>query len=80
MVCLHDLERTHKSDRGTLRRDYGRFGFFFRRSLKKGETLTVHYLFVIERLSGPERTEREKEVARQKAQALYEEFAKRFKR
>lgn len=61
-------------------RDYGRFGFFFRRSLKKGETLTVHYLFVIERLSGPERTEREKEVARQKAQALYEEFAKRFKR
>ncbi len=59
-------------------RDYGRFGFFFRRSLRKGETLTVSYRFVIERLSEPERTQENKEKARKLAQALYEDFVKQF--
>jgi hypothetical protein len=30
-------------------RDYGRFGAFFTQSLKKGETLELHYRFVIRR-------------------------------
>jgi len=28
-------------------RDYGRFGSFFERNIKKGETLTVNYAFAI---------------------------------
>jgi len=59
-------------------RDYGRFGFFFRRTLKKGETLTVSYRFVIERLNGPEQTPEAKENARKIAQSLYDAFAKQF--
>jgi len=57
-------------------RDYGRFGFFFRRSLRKGESLTVHYRFVIERIDGPERTQEEKEKARKFAQSHYDDFVK----
>ncbi len=34
-------------------RAYGRFGFFFRTSLRRGETLSVAYRFVIERLPEP---------------------------
>ncbi|WP_456338035.1 DUF6807 family protein [Fervidibacter sacchari] len=59
-------------------RDYGRFGFFFRRTLRKGETLTVSYRFIIERLNEPERTPEARESVRKSVQALYEAFAKQF--
>jgi hypothetical protein len=36
-------------------RDYGRFGAFFTKSLKKGETLELHYRFVIRRGKPAER-------------------------
>ncbi|MCS7186674.1 MAG: DUF6807 family protein [Armatimonadota bacterium] len=59
-------------------RDYGRFGFFFRRSLRKGETLSVFYRFVVEPLREPERTMEAKERVRKNAQALYEDFVRQF--
>jgi len=61
-------------------RDYGRFGFFFRRTLKKGEALTVSYCFIIERLNEPERTPQARESASKSVQALYEAFAKQFRK
>lgn len=38
-----------KPTRYSAYRDYGRFGAFFTKSLKKGETLELHYRFVIRR-------------------------------
>ncbi len=37
-------------------RAYGRFGFFFRKELRKGESITVAYRFVIEPVNAPEGT------------------------
>ncbi len=37
-------------------RAYGRFGFFFRAQLQKGQSLTVAYRFLIEPVNAPERT------------------------
>jgi len=34
-------------------RDYGRFGYFFKRKLKKAEALTLKYRFVIEQVDDP---------------------------
>lgn len=36
-------------------RDYGRFGYFFKRALKKGETLELRYRFVIDETEAPAR-------------------------
>ena len=34
-------------------RDYGRFGFFFKKPLKKGETLDLDYRFFVEPAEAP---------------------------
>ena len=59
-------------------RDYGRFGFFFKKALKKDAALTVRYRFVTERaegLSAPP-TDEQRAAFRQAAQGQYEAFVK----
>ena len=59
-------------------RDYGRFGFFFQKSLKKDETLTVNYRFLTELASDVNAKPTAAQLAefRKAAQAQYEAFAK----
>ena len=61
-------------------RDYGRFGFFFKRDLKKDETLALKYRFITERAEAPAETgklsDAQKSKARAEAQARYTEFAR----
>jgi hypothetical protein len=54
-------------------RTYGRFGYFFKRSLKKSETLDLQYRFVIEFLgsAGPG----DLQSARSQAESSYRDFA-----
>ena len=62
-------------------RDYGRFGFFFTRSLKKDEALTVRYRLVTEREEHPgEKLQEKKDEQRADAQAQYHEFVRVVKR
>jgi len=55
-------------------RDYGRFGYFFKRSLKKGEPLTLSYRFVIEEAAKPSPELLVEQ--RKKGQALYDAFVR----
>ena len=59
-------------------RDYGRFGFYFARSLKKDETLTVKYRFVTECAGGisARPTDEQRTAFRKAAQAKYDAFVK----
>lgn len=59
-------------------RDYGRFGFFFAKPLKKDETLAVKYRFVTERAEGisAKPTDEQRAAFRKAAQAQYEAFVK----
>ncbi len=59
-------------------RDYGRFGFFFTKALKKDEPLAIKYRFVTELAEGLTAvpTEEQRAAARQSAQAEYESFVK----
>jgi len=34
-------------------RDYGRFGFFFKREMKKGDSLTLNYRFIVSTVTAP---------------------------
>ncbi len=61
-------------------RDYGRFGFFFKKALKKDEKLSLDYRFIAERADAPEAPGKpsaaQKEKARAEAQARYTEFVR----
>lgn len=59
-------------------RDYGRFGFFFKKDLKKDEPLSIKYRFLTELAEGIEAkpTDGQRAAFRQAAQAEYETFVK----
>ena len=62
-------------------RDYGRFGFFFKKTLKKGENLTVKYRFLTELIEGAKAKPDVKADAtlRTAAQAAYDAYTKEAK-
>ena len=59
-------------------RDYGRFGFFFKKDLKKDEPLTIRYRFFTELAEGvsAKPTDEQRAVFRKAAQAEYDAFVK----
>ena len=59
-------------------RDYGRFGFFFTKALKKDEKLAVNYRFVAELAAGvtSKPTDEQRKESRKAAQAHYDTFVK----
>jgi hypothetical protein len=61
-------------------RDYGRFGFFFKRSLKTGEPLALDYRFLLEQVRAPaadgKQASEEAERTRRAARDRYQHFAK----
>jgi hypothetical protein len=65
-------------------RDYGRFGFFFKKSLKKGERLAVDYRFFVEPAEAPAEkgtlSAGQSTKARSQAAADFTAFAKSFRR
>ncbi len=64
-------------------RDYGRFGFFFKKALKKDEALALDYRFIIERVEPPANFSNQstEQAARSRVacQALYDAYARSFK-
>jgi hypothetical protein len=64
-------------------RDYGRFGFFFKRNLTAGETLDLDYRFFIEPAeapaSKPKPSDKQNAKARAEAQTRYREFVQAVK-
>lgn len=65
-------------------RDYGRFGFFFKKSLKKGEKLAVDYRFLVEPAEAPAEkgklSSEQSAKARSQAAADFTAFANSFRR
>ena len=59
-------------------RDYGRFGFFFSKALKKDEAITLKYRFVTEGAEGvtAKPTDEQRATFRKAAQVQYEAFVK----
>jgi hypothetical protein len=61
-------------------RDYGRFGYFFKRTLAAGETLDLDYRFLVERAEAPAQNPQSSAdssaKARAQAQARHEAFVK----
>ena len=59
-------------------RDYGRFGFFFSKDLKKDETLTLKYRFITELAEGitAKPTDEQRAAFRKAAHAQYDAFVK----
>ncbi len=61
-------------------RDYGRFGFFFKKSLPKDETLRLNYRFLTERVAAPANQPKpspeQSKISRTEAQAQYDAFVK----
>ena len=59
-------------------RDYGRFGYFFRKTLKKNETLDLRYRFLIEASESPSDKPRQSagqiSRSRQRCQSACDEF------
>jgi hypothetical protein len=64
-------------------REYGRFGFFFNRELKKGEPLEVKYRFLVREVAPPaaasKRSESQAREARKQADAAYAKFLREVK-
>lgn len=64
-------------------RDYGRFGFFFKKSLKQDETLRLNYRFLTARAEAPANTSKpspeQARLARADAQASYDSYLKSFR-
>jgi hypothetical protein len=56
-------------------RKYGRFGYFFKKDLKKGEPLVLKYRFLVEHLPAPLPSENSRPVE-QDVEKLYDAFAK----
>ncbi|MSR66569.1 MAG: hypothetical protein EXS24_04265 [Pedosphaera sp.] len=66
-------------------RDYGRFGFFFKRDLKKGESLALDYRFLVGPVEAPAElpnklSEAQSKTARTQAQADHDAYAKSLKK
>jgi len=65
-------------------RDYGRFGFFFKRKLAAGESLDLNYRFFVELAEAPasnfKPSAEQIAKARTEAQARYREFVKSLKK
>jgi hypothetical protein len=65
-------------------RDYGRFGFFFKKTLKKDEVQELDYRFVVQRVSAPAKpgqlSETEKSHGRAEGDAAYRAYAAKFKK
>jgi hypothetical protein len=61
-------------------REYGRFGFFFKKDLKRGETLDVSYRFLVRNAEPPAETPKRSAAqikkAREEADAAYARFVK----
>jgi hypothetical protein len=61
-------------------RDYGRFGFFFKRSLTRGELLALEYRFAIEQVRAPatdgKASSDQAERVRMETQERYQDFAR----
>jgi hypothetical protein len=55
-------------------RKYGRFGYFFKKDLNKGQPLALKYRFLVEHLAGPPPSSPARSVS-DEAQKLYEAFA-----
>jgi hypothetical protein len=64
-------------------RNYGRFGFFFKRALKKDESLALNYRFITERAEAPAEpgklSDAQEARARAEAQARYADFSRTTK-
>jgi hypothetical protein len=64
-------------------REYGRFGFFFNRDLKRGEPLEVKYRFLVRETNAPEampkRSTPQISEARKQADAAYQAFVRDVK-
>ena len=64
-------------------RDYGRFGFFFKRDLKKGESLALDYRFIVGPTEPPDElpklSDAQTKAARAQAQTDFDAFAKSLK-
>jgi hypothetical protein len=56
-------------------RKYGRFGYFFKKDLKKGQPLAIKYRFLLEHLPGPPSSSTARSVSSE-AQKFYDEFSK----
>ena len=62
-------------------RDYGRFGFFFSREMKKDESLTLNYRFITSTVVAPREDGYDEAVAnliRERSEEAYENYAKEF--
>ena len=57
-------------------RDYGRFGYFFKRNLKKDEPLTLKYRFIVEAAKDGNPSAEDLKEARKHCESLYRQFAK----
>ena len=61
-------------------REYGRFGFFFKRDLKKGEPLELKYRFLVRETTAPQtaptRSDAQLREARKQADAAYSAFVR----
>ena len=64
-------------------RDYGRFGFFFKKRLKAGEAFKVNYRFVTQRAEAPagkpKPSAQQVQQSRAECQALYEAYVQSLK-
>jgi hypothetical protein len=59
-------------------RDYGRFGYFFKRALQKGEALELRYRFVIEETEAPARGNKPSDEQEKQWKTLAQERYKAF--
>ncbi len=62
-------------------RDYGRFGFFFKREMKKGESLTLNHRFITTKVIAPGEGGYEEAVAkllRDRSEEAYKKYTKEF--
>ena len=64
-------------------REYGRFGFFFKKELKKNENLAVNYRFLVQNAEAPaqapSRSAAQKAKVRADADAAYAKFLRETK-
>jgi hypothetical protein len=57
-------------------RDYGRFGYFFKKPLKKDEPLTLRYRFLVEPATEGKPSDAQLAESRKHCESLYRQFAK----
>lgn len=64
-------------------RDYGRFGYFFKKKLKEGEPLTLRYRFLVEAVEAPadkpKQSAEQVEKSKAHCQELFEQFVDSLK-